>query len=132
MIALIFQPIGFMDTPVSYSVVEDINIVSRWDAGHKFCIRITIPDGSLLLQVSIHNLIKCCSNNFVVIAYNHKTAFKSPQFAALQQSNCLYFESISYYTFCCIEYILVNLLVFVCRHTICIYEINGCILCSGR
>ena len=40
-----------METSVPYSSVEDVHIISRWDAGQKFCIRITIPDGSLLLQV---------------------------------------------------------------------------------
>ena len=47
----ILQPVGFMESPIPYSSVEDVNIVSRWDAGQKFCIRITIPDGSVLLQV---------------------------------------------------------------------------------
>ena len=45
------QPVGFMETALPYSSIEDINIISRWDAGHKFCIRLTIPEGSLLLQV---------------------------------------------------------------------------------
>ena len=42
-----------MDLPIMYSSIEDVNIISRWDAGQKFCIRITIGDGSVLLQVSI-------------------------------------------------------------------------------
>lgn len=42
---------GFMEDKIPYSMIEDVNIVSRWDAGHRFCLRITIPDGSLLLQV---------------------------------------------------------------------------------
>ena len=41
-----------MELPIPYSSIEDVNIISRWDAGQKFCIRITIPDGSVLLQVS--------------------------------------------------------------------------------
>lgn len=43
-------PIGFMELAVPYSSIEDVHIVSRWDAGHKFCLRITIQDGSVLLQ----------------------------------------------------------------------------------
>ncbi|XP_029653026.1 C-Maf-inducing protein isoform X1 [Octopus sinensis] len=39
-----------MNHSIPYSSIEDIHIISRWDAGHKFCIRITIQDGSLLLQ----------------------------------------------------------------------------------
>lgn len=48
---LYFQPTGMMDSSVLYSSIEDVHIVSRWNAGQKFCIRITIPDGSLLMQV---------------------------------------------------------------------------------
>ncbi|GFN79289.1 C-maf-inducing protein, partial [Plakobranchus ocellatus] len=43
-------PTGFMELAVPYSTIEDVHIVSRWDAGHKFCLRITIQDGSVLLQ----------------------------------------------------------------------------------
>ena len=46
-----FQALGFMELSIPYSSVEDVNIISRWDAGQKFCIRITVPDGSVLLQV---------------------------------------------------------------------------------
>ena len=45
-----------MESSVPYSSIEDINIISRWDAGHKFCIRLTIPEGSLLLQVNMTEL----------------------------------------------------------------------------
>jgi len=45
-------PAGFMDIAIPYSSIEDVNIISRWDAGQKFCIRITIPDGSVLLQAN--------------------------------------------------------------------------------
>lgn len=46
-------PVGMMETPILYSSIEDVHIVSRWNAGQKFCIRITIPDGSFLMQA--HN-----------------------------------------------------------------------------
>ncbi|XP_064641803.1 C-Maf-inducing protein-like isoform X2 [Lineus longissimus] len=45
-------PSGFMENSIPYSAIEEINIVSRWDAGQKFCIRITVPDGSVLLQAN--------------------------------------------------------------------------------
>lgn len=45
-------PVGFMEQAVPYSSIEDVHIVSRWDAGQKFCIRITVQDGSLLLQAN--------------------------------------------------------------------------------
>lgn len=54
---LLFQPHGFMENVISYSSIVDINNISRWDAGHKFCFRITIADGSLLLQVSVMVII---------------------------------------------------------------------------
>ncbi|XP_054164446.1 C-Maf-inducing protein-like [Oppia nitens] len=44
-------PIGFLEVPVAYSQIEDVYIVSRWDSSQKFCIRIVIPDGSVLLQL---------------------------------------------------------------------------------
>jgi hypothetical protein len=43
--------IGFMEVPIAYSQIEDVYIVSRWDASQKFCIRIVISDGSVLLQL---------------------------------------------------------------------------------
>ncbi|XP_070575082.1 C-Maf-inducing protein-like isoform X2 [Ptychodera flava] len=46
------QPIGFMECPIPYSSIADVYIVSRWDAGQKFCIRILLPTGSVLLQAS--------------------------------------------------------------------------------
>ncbi|KAK7114811.1 C-Maf-inducing protein-like [Littorina saxatilis] len=45
-------PVGFMEQVVSYSNIEDVHIVSRWDIGNKFCIRITVQDGSILLQAN--------------------------------------------------------------------------------
>lgn len=41
-----------MENSIPYSSIQDINVVSRWDAGQRFCLRVTIADGSLLLQVS--------------------------------------------------------------------------------
>ena len=46
-----FQPVGFMEQSVPYSNIEDVHVVSRWDIGNKFCIRITVQDGSILIQV---------------------------------------------------------------------------------
>ncbi|WAR11684.1 CMIP-like protein [Mya arenaria] len=58
----VFKASGYMETCIPYSSVEDVHIISRWDAGQKFCIRVTIPDGSLLLQnmidVSLHTPIQ--------------------------------------------------------------------------
>nr|XP_006817403.1 PREDICTED: c-Maf-inducing protein-like [Saccoglossus kowalevskii] len=45
-------PLGFMECPIPYNSIEDVYIVSRWDAGQKFCIRILLPTGSVLLQAS--------------------------------------------------------------------------------
>jgi hypothetical protein len=36
---------------VPYSFMEEVYVVARWDVGYKFCIRIVVSDGSLLLQV---------------------------------------------------------------------------------
>ncbi|XP_052230363.1 C-Maf-inducing protein-like isoform X1 [Dreissena polymorpha] len=47
---------GYMETFIPYSSVEDVHIISRWDAGQKFCIRVSIQDGSLLLQANNSHL----------------------------------------------------------------------------
>ncbi|XP_035210490.1 C-Maf-inducing protein-like, partial [Stegodyphus dumicola] len=46
------NPGGFMEDPIPYRIIQDIYPVARWDSCGRFCIRIVIPDGSLLLQVS--------------------------------------------------------------------------------
>lgn len=51
-IFILFQPTGFLETKILYSSIEDIYSVIRWDANYKYCLRIVLPDGSLLLQVS--------------------------------------------------------------------------------
>lgn len=43
---------GFMEESVPYSFIEDTYVIARWDATQKYCVRIVIPDGSLLLQVN--------------------------------------------------------------------------------
>ena len=53
----VLQPYGFMESAIPYWHIEDVNVISRWDAGQRFCIRITIPDGSVLLQVSLQNFL---------------------------------------------------------------------------
>ncbi|KAH7978569.1 hypothetical protein HPB49_005934 [Dermacentor silvarum] len=45
-------PSGFMEQPVSYSSMEDVYSLCRWDPSHKFCLRVVIPEGSLLLQAA--------------------------------------------------------------------------------
>ncbi|KAG8183975.1 hypothetical protein JTE90_007408 [Oedothorax gibbosus] len=46
------HPGGFMEDPILYRVIQDIYPVARWDSCGRFCIRIVIPDGSFLFQVS--------------------------------------------------------------------------------
>uniref|UniRef100_L7LZ42 C-Maf-inducing protein PH domain-containing protein n=1 Tax=Rhipicephalus pulchellus TaxID=72859 RepID=L7LZ42_RHIPC len=45
-------PGGFMEQPISYSSMEDVYSLCRWDPSHKFCLRVVIPEGSLLLQAA--------------------------------------------------------------------------------
>ncbi|KAK7789019.1 hypothetical protein R5R35_009972 [Gryllus longicercus] len=45
-------PSGFMERSVPYSSVEELCVVARWDAGHRFCVRLVVQDGSLLLQAN--------------------------------------------------------------------------------
>ena len=41
-----------MECPLSYQEILDAYTVNRWDTGQHFCIRVTIPDGSVLLKVN--------------------------------------------------------------------------------
>ena len=42
-----------MECPLSYQEILDAYTVNRWDTGQHFCIRVTVPDGSVLLKVNI-------------------------------------------------------------------------------
>ncbi|XP_012261047.2 C-Maf-inducing protein-like [Athalia rosae] len=41
---------GFLQHPVPYSSMSEVYAVARWDPTYKYCLRIVLPDGSLLLQ----------------------------------------------------------------------------------
>ncbi|XP_063982491.1 C-Maf-inducing protein-like isoform X2 [Diachasmimorpha longicaudata] len=43
---------GFLQQPVPYSSMSEVYAVARWDPTYKYCLRIVLPDGSLLLQAS--------------------------------------------------------------------------------
>ncbi|XP_043473276.1 C-Maf-inducing protein-like isoform X2 [Leptopilina heterotoma] len=43
---------GFLQQPVPYSSMSEVYAVARWDPNYKYCLRIVLPDGSLLLQAS--------------------------------------------------------------------------------
>ncbi|XP_023316799.1 C-Maf-inducing protein-like isoform X2 [Trichogramma pretiosum] len=43
---------GFLQQPVMYSMMSEVYAVARWDPAYKYCLRIVLPDGSLLLQAS--------------------------------------------------------------------------------
>lgn len=45
-------PTGCLEMSIPYTALEEVYVVARWDAGHRFCIRLVVPDGSLLLQAS--------------------------------------------------------------------------------
>lgn len=58
-----------MECPLSYQEILDAYTVNRWDTGQHFCIRVTVPDGSVLLKV-----------NTLVVLYSlwELTVFSSP------------------------------------------------------
>ncbi|XP_076321319.1 C-Maf-inducing protein-like isoform X3 [Tachypleus tridentatus] len=56
-------PTGFMDSPIPYSQIEDVYSLARWDASQKYCIRIIIQNGSLLLQVNNAYVRDQCLNS---------------------------------------------------------------------
>ena len=58
-----------MECPLSYQEIQDAYTVNRWDTGQHFCIRVTIPDGSVLLKVSA-----VCTLNAQIITLFEATA----------------------------------------------------------
>ena len=54
-----------MECPLSYQEILDAYTVNRWDTGQHFCIRVTVPDGSVLLKVN--TVYTCCVIFFVGI-----------------------------------------------------------------
>ena len=46
-----------MECPLSYQEILDAYTVNRWDTGQHFCIRVTVPDGSVLLKVNFVTLV---------------------------------------------------------------------------
>ncbi|KAK0181549.1 hypothetical protein PV327_003825 [Microctonus hyperodae] len=43
---------GFLQQPIPYSSMTEVYAVARWDPTYKYCLRIVLTDGSLLLQAS--------------------------------------------------------------------------------
>lgn len=46
------QPTGYMETSLSYSFIEDLQLLS-WDNAPKYCVQLSFPGGTVLLQVSV-------------------------------------------------------------------------------
>lgn len=44
------QPTGYMENSISYSAIEDVQLLS-WENAPKYCLQLTIPGGTVLLQV---------------------------------------------------------------------------------
>lgn len=53
----LLQPTGYMENSVSYSAIEDVQLLS-WENAPKYCLQLTIPGGTVLLQVGEINVIK--------------------------------------------------------------------------
>ncbi|XP_013191239.2 C-Maf-inducing protein [Amyelois transitella] len=45
-------PSGLLEHPLSYSCMQEVYCISRWDSARKYCLRIVMPNGSLLLQAN--------------------------------------------------------------------------------
>ena len=46
-----------MENSVSYSAIEDVQLLS-WENAPKYCLQLTIPGGTVLLQVGEANMSK--------------------------------------------------------------------------
>lgn len=49
--SVLLQPTGYMETPLSYSTIEDLQLLS-WDNAPKYCVQLSVPGGTVLLQVT--------------------------------------------------------------------------------
>ncbi|XP_022821363.1 C-Maf-inducing protein-like [Spodoptera litura] len=47
-----YFPSGLLEHPLSYSCMQEVYCISRWDPARKYCLRIVMPHGSLLLQAN--------------------------------------------------------------------------------
>uniref|UniRef100_A0A2K5KV67 C-Maf-inducing protein n=1 Tax=Cercocebus atys TaxID=9531 RepID=A0A2K5KV67_CERAT len=47
----LLQPTGYMENSVSYSAIEDVQLLS-WENAPKYCLQLTIPGGTVLLQAA--------------------------------------------------------------------------------
>ncbi|CAH7055949.1 Cmip [Phodopus roborovskii] len=54
-------PSGYMENSVSYSAIEDVQPLS-WENAPKYCLQLTIPGGTVLLQKKIYKYKKVLSN----------------------------------------------------------------------
>ncbi|KAI5098044.1 C-Maf-inducing protein isoform X1 [Silurus meridionalis] len=45
------NPIGYMEAALSYSTIEDLQLLS-WDNAPKYCVQLSIPGGTVLLQAA--------------------------------------------------------------------------------
>uniref|UniRef100_A0A673M271 C-Maf-inducing protein n=1 Tax=Sinocyclocheilus rhinocerous TaxID=307959 RepID=A0A673M271_9TELE len=45
------QPTGYMEAPLSYSTIEDLQLLS-WDNAPKYCVQLSFPGGTVLLQAA--------------------------------------------------------------------------------
>ncbi|KAI1235568.1 hypothetical protein IHE44_0002447 [Lamprotornis superbus] len=45
------EPTGYMENSISYSAIEDVQLLS-WENAPKYCLQLTIPGGTVLLQAA--------------------------------------------------------------------------------
>ncbi|XP_041975811.1 C-Maf-inducing protein-like [Aricia agestis] len=45
-------PSGLLENPLTYSNMQEVYCISRWDLARKYCLRIVMSNGSLLLQAN--------------------------------------------------------------------------------
>ncbi|XP_026479871.1 C-Maf-inducing protein-like [Ctenocephalides felis] len=43
---------GLLQKPLTYASMQDVYTVNRWDATGRYCLRIVVPEGSVLLQAA--------------------------------------------------------------------------------
>nr|XP_014351317.1 PREDICTED: C-Maf-inducing protein [Latimeria chalumnae] len=69
-------PTGYMENAVSYSSIEDIQLLS-WENAPKYCLQVTVPGGTVLLQAA---------NSYLRDQWFHSLQWKAWLSKGLQQS----------------------------------------------
>ncbi|XP_073706297.1 C-Maf-inducing protein [Garra rufa] len=72
-------PTGYMEAPLSYSTIEDLQLLS-WDNAPKYCVQLSFPGGTVLLQAA---------NSYLRDQWFHSIQWKNTNLSAQDHENII-------------------------------------------